>query len=281
MKNFVSTPRPLAAVAFAAVACLLLITAAPGVQAGQEQSAATEAEIAARVRAELEARMVQLTAQLRELEAAREIDLESLRRQLEQGALSAERLQELTQMRLAEAMARNEQQAQASEVRVEEITRRAMEAAEEAMQRAGQVRSINLRGGCDVFGERVLDRAEDLALSDDQIDQIRAAQRASRRDGIGRRADTEVAEMDLEALYEADNPDLAALRAQLEALAMLQVDNQMAGLALREQVREIMTPAQREQWDDLRGDDNVLVISGVSLTRWSGDGWSNFGRFGC
>ena len=80
---------------------------------------------------------------------------------------------------------------------------------------------------------------------------------------------------------EVDELDLVAVRATLEELAMLQVDSQMAGLSLRRQVRQILTPTQLEEWSDMRGDDDVhLVISGVS-TSWSNIGWSNFGRFGC
>ncbi len=283
MKNVASTPRTLAAVAFATVACLVVVAVAsvPVVEAGQAQSSATETQNEERVRAELEARMSQLIARLQELEAMREIDVENLQRRLENAALSGERLRELTELRFAEATARSNQQVEEARVRVEEITRRAMEVAEEAMQRAGQVRGFNLRSNCDFFGEQVLDHAEELGITDDQAAQIRDAQRAGRRDGIERRADTEVAEMDLEALYEVDELDLAAVRTKLEELAMLQVDSQMAGLSLRRQVRQILTPTQLEEWSDMLGDDDVhLVISGVS-TSWSNIGWSNFGRFGC
>lgn len=283
MKNVASKPRTLAAVAFATVACLVVgaVASVPVVEAGQAQSSATETQNEERVRAELEARMSQLITRLRELDVMREIDVVNLQRRLETVALNGERLRELTEMRFAEATTRSDQQVEESRVRVEEITRRALEAVEEAMQRAGQLRVFNLRSNCDLFGEQVLDHAEDLGLTDDQGEQIRAAQRAGRRDGIERRADTEVAELDLEALSEVDEPDLAAVRAKLEELAMLQVDTQMASLSLRQEVRQILTPTQLEEWEDMRGNDDIrLVISGVS-TSWSNVSWSNFGRFGC
>ncbi|MCH7825794.1 MAG: hypothetical protein IH849_13420 [Acidobacteria bacterium] len=283
MKNIASKSRTLAAVAFATVACLVVVAVAsvPVVEAGQAQSSATETQNEERVRAELEARMSQLITRLQELEAVRELDLQDLQRRLETTVVNGARLRELMKLRVAGAAAQSNQQVEEVRIRVEEITRRAMEVAEEAVQRAGLVRAFNLRSNCDLFGEQVLDRAEELGITDDQAEQIRAAQRAGRRDGIERRADTEIAEMDLEALYEVDEPDLAAVRAKLEELAMLQVDSQMAGLSLRRQVRQILTPTQLEEWGDLRGDDEIhLVISGVS-TSWSSIGWSNFGRFGC
>ena len=283
MKNVASKPRTLAAVAFATVACLVVVAvvSVPVVEAGQAQSSATETQNEERVRAELEARMSQLINRLQELEAVRELDLQDLQRRLETTVVNEARFRELMELRVAEAAAQSNQQVEEARVRVEEITRRAMEVAEEAVQRAGEVRRFSLRNNCDLFGEQVLDHAEELGITDDQSEQIRTAQRAGRRAGIERRADTEVAEMDLEAFYEADELDLAAVRAKLEELAMLQVDSQMAGLSLRRQVRQILTPTQLEDWDDMRGDDEMhLVISGVA-TSWSSIGWSNFGRFGC
>ncbi len=283
MKNVASKPRTLAAVAFATVACLVVVAvvSVPVVEAGQAQSSATETQNEERVRAELEARMSQLISRLQELEAVRELDLQDLQRRLETTVVNEARFRELMELRVAEAAAQSNQQVEEARVRVEEITRRAMEVAEEAVQRAGEVRRFSLRNNCDLFGEQVLDHAEELGITNDQSEQIRTAQRAGRRAGIERRADTEVAEMDLEALYEADELDLVAVRAKLEELAMLQVDSQMAGLSLRRQVRQILTPTQLEDWDDMRGDDEMhLVISGVT-TSWSGIGWSNFGRFGC
>jgi hypothetical protein len=159
--------------------------------------------------------------------------------------------------------------------RVEDITRRAMEQAEQALRRAGRVSTLRLRGGCDAFGDTVLEFSEEFGLSDDQVAQIREAQRAARRDRIERNADIEIGEMDLDELYEADQPDLAGIRVKLEELALLGVDNQMAGLSLRQQVRGILTPEQLEEFEDLRGDDDIrVIISGV------GPSWS-MRRFGC
>ncbi len=150
--------------------------------------------------------------------------------------------------------------------RARESTRRALASAQLAIQRAPGAVTIRGIGGCESYGELALDYAEELELTEDQTDAIRAL----------RRADIEVAEMDLEALYEVADADLAAVRAKLEELAMLEVDNEMAGFMLRQEVRSALTPAQLDELDELGADhDNIRIVVGGWPTR------TNFGRIGC
>jgi len=244
MNNFPSKPWVGAGVAVVALLCLVVFTVAAVPAAGAQQSGASEEEIEARVRAELQARLAQMTQRLQELEARRAMGMSQVQ----------------------------------SAARSEEALRRALAEVEGAMQRArAGVSTFRLRGGCESFGDTVLDYAEELSLSDDQLAGIRDAQRATRRQEIERNADIEVGEMDLDALYETDDLDLGAIRAQLEELARLGVDNQMAGLTLRQQVNEFLTPEQREQLEDLRGDRDYarVVVSGVGTSGW------RVGRIGC
>jgi len=235
MKSVAFRPWTLAAVVVTTLACLAVfsVVLVSDVEA-QQQSSASEAEIAARVRAELEARMAQMSQrmaeQMRQLEMTRAVDMERLQRE--------------------------------------------MEFAEQAVRRSGGA-TMYFGGGCSTFGETVLSMTEELELSDDQVAQIREAQRAVRRDSIARNADVEVGEMDLEALYEADEPDLAAIRAKLEEVALLGVDGKIAGLGLRQQVRAILTPAQRQQFDEQRGESQMyFIVNGAGSSR-------RVGGFGC
>jgi len=242
MKNLPSK-LPLAA-AVTTLGCLaLVVLLTPAAQA--QQSEAAQAELEARLRAELRQQMrAELQQQMEaELQQAQELNQ---RLAAQAGTLQMQRAEE-EMRRHQEALARAEQ---------------------EMRQRGRSVSTLRLRSGCDRFGETVVDFAEELELTDDQVDQIRDAQRATRRAAIERNADIEVGEMDLEALYEADTPDLTAIRAKLEELAMLGVDRQMAGINLREQVRGLLTQAQREHIEDLRMSDDVrVVISGVGSNR--------------
>jgi Spy/CpxP family protein refolding chaperone len=295
MNNVASRPRALAAIAVATVVCLLVV-AVVSAQAGQPAAPRQEAqqEDVSRLLAELEARLVELEEQLAalgerlqarssasgerlgvelaELQAARERQLTGARRELE--AARSRQLEEraLVEGRLQES--RELARRQTAEVRIatEQAARRAMDSARVAQQRSLRIARVTM-GGCGEYGEQILGYAQDLELTADQREQIRAAQRAGQRAGIERRADIEVAGIDLESLYEADVPDLGAIRAKLEELAMLDVEEQMAGLALRQQVRQVLTPAQREELDAMRENDDVrIVIAGSTGT---------LGRFGC
>ncbi|MGD8329373.1 MAG: Spy/CpxP family protein refolding chaperone [Acidobacteriota bacterium] len=226
-KPWVTAGGVVAALMFAA---LLAMPATPALAA---QQSGVEQEEAARARAELQAQLEQMQQRLAE-----------------------------QQQVSAEAARRYEQELQ----RVQEARERALAAAERQMQRV-RVDALRLRSGCGTFGEAVLDHADDLSLSDEQVGEIRTAQRSLRRAAIERNADIEVGQMDLEVLYEADQLDLAAIRTKLEELATLGVDEQMSGLQLREQVRDILTPEQRQQLDDLHGGDLDVVISGVAVSR--------------
>lgn len=271
MKNVASKPWTLAAVVVTTLACLAVFALISVPAAEAQQSGAGEEEIAARVRAELEARLAQIKSQLsermRELESLQEFDFQNMERRFETA---------MDQVRLREIIEESTQRFELQSGVAEERMRRAMESAQQAVRRAGRVSTLRLRGGgCDAFGDTVLEFSEEFGLSDDQVARIREIQRTARRDRIGRNADIEIGEMDLEALYEADPPDLAVVRAKLEELALLGVDNQMAGLSLRQQVRGILTPEQLEQFEELRSDDDIhIVISGV------GSSWS-MGRIGC
>lgn len=249
MKNLPSK-LPLAA-AVTTLGCLALVVfLTPAAQA--QQSEAIQAELQQQMRAELQQ---QMEAELRQRMQAEMLQAQELNKRL------AEQAGAVQLRRAEEEMRRNQESLARAEQELRQGYRRAS--------------TLRLRGGCDAFGETVVDFAEELELTDDQIDQIRAAQRATRRAAIERNADIEVGEMDLEALYEADTPDLTAIRAQLEGLAMLSVDQQMAGLNLREQVRGLLSQAQREQLPEMRMSDDVrIVISGV------GSNWQ-LGNIGC
>ena len=279
MKN-VASHRTLAAVAFATVACLMLfaVVLVQPLEAAQQQSTSEE-EVAAKVKAELEARLAQMTQrlqeQLAELEAIGELDVEKLQQAIEAMNFDEAHLKQALESRLHAAQL----QSNAAMLRAQEVQARAQESAQRAFQRA-RISGVAVgRGSCDVYGESVLDYTEDLELTDDQSDQIRAAQRDTRRAGIERRADIEVAEMDLESLYEADQPDLMAIRSQLESIAMLDVDNQMAGLGLRQQVRQVLTPAQIEALDDMRKNDDARSF--VVYNSGTGGRMIRLGGFDC
>lgn len=143
--------------------------------------------------------------------------------------------------------------------------------------------------------DRVLRHAEELGLTDEQVDRVRVAETAHRRAEIERDAGIEIAELDLEGLMgDADSVDLGAVENKMMEIARLRVDGRVADLRLRQEIRSILTAEQREQLEEMgprsfiirsRGDDGE---GGVMFRRRSegdegryffdGDGYSL--RFG-
>ena len=280
MKNVASPTRTLAAITALTVGALAILAIA-SVAAAQGGQSTSEEEVAARLRAKLEAQMAEINArverQLAELRALREHELSTLSERLE--VLREGEMRELLESRLAAHELIQDQSVEESLRRAQEATRRALATAQRTLQRMPRnvrVISSGWRTGCDEYGWEIVDHAEDLALSDAQIEQIRDTQRAHRRDSIQREADIDVAEMDLEELFDAAEPNIAAIRAKLEEVAMLEVEDQMAGLQLRQDLRDVLTPEQLDDFDEMREDsDHVRIfISGVGRL-------SRFGRFGC
>lgn len=280
MKNVASAKWTLAAVAVATVAGLALLSVA-SVEAVQSGQSSRDEEVAVRIQAEIEARLAEvqrrLEEQMVELQAVREHRLAEVQERLAALHINEAQFGEQLQAELMEVQEHLRSRSTEEALRhARESMRGALASAHLAAQRAPRAVTIRSFGSCDSYGELVLDYAEDLELSEEQTDAIRATRRNARRDGIERRADIEVAEMDLEALYEADDTNLTAVRAKLEELAMLGVDEQMAGFTLRQEVRSALTPTQLEELDELRADhNNISIVVG---------GWSRgrtFSRIGC
>ena len=107
------------------------------------------------------------------------------------------------------------------------------------------------------LASRALANAEDLELTDEQIDAISDTRRAHRRSEIRRDADMEIAELEIEEMTEDDQADLDAVEQKLRELANLQVDDRMADMRLDRTIRGILTVEQFDQLGDL---DPVRVI---------------------
>ncbi len=141
----------------------------------------------------------------------------------------------------------------------------AIERARQALERARQVcvcrRGDRERGRGFVgdFGLRarpfelvgvrwILAHAEDLGLSQEQIDAIRTAWREHRRAGIERDAQIEVAEVDLEELMSRqEDAELEAIEKKMLEIAQLRVRGRIAELRLRRRLEQLLTAEQRER----------------------------------
>jgi hypothetical protein len=245
--------------AFALVAIVALPVAASQEASGQELTAQEE-EILAKVKEELKAAMAKVEENLAKMK-------EEIAALHEDETLLREYNARVDDFEVGkEAMVRELKLAH-------EETRKAMEGARMAAEmKALRIPELYFAGEAPnvwswrsaEYGSFVLDLAEKLDLTDVQQDQIRDLQRENRRQTISRRADIEVAEMDLEALEDADVADLNAIRAQLETLGGLKIDEKIAAMQLEQDIRQVLTPEQRAQLDEIGkkfGPDHVRIVT--------------------
>lgn len=101
---------------------------------------------------------------------------------------------------------------------------------------------------------RALARADQIGLTDEQRDQITAAQRGVREASINQRAATQIAELELGDLMGAETRDIAAIEAKLRQLAEQTIAAQTASLRLDEAVHETLTDQQIDDLGDLGRD---------------------------
>lgn len=99
--------------------------------------------------------------------------------------------------------------------------------------------------------ELVVERAGKLGLSDAQLEEIRELHRRHRLESIQRRADIEIAELELEDLMDDPAVDLATVERKMRELAELRIQDRVTGLQLRQQVHGVLTPEQRDKLDEL------------------------------
>lgn len=113
------------------------------------------------------------------------------------------------------------------------------------------------RGPGSGLAGRALARAEQIELTDEQGEQISAAQRGHREASINRRAATQIAELELRQLAGADNPDIAAVEAKMREVSEQRIAAMTGSLRLNAAVSEILTAEQIQQLDELgRRPDN-------------------------
>ena len=238
-------------VALVAVAALPVWASSGVVPQGQQQQ-----EIEQRIQAEIARAMEELRAEMESLKA-------------ELAALSEERLRRI------EVLEPHLETMVIDRERAREMAERAREMAQQAAEnmrydfrfepRTGGIMSVRRFGGG--YGEAVIDHAEELGLNDVQQQQIQDLQRENERSAIARRADIEVAEMDLEALEEDLDADITAVRSALEALSALRIDGQIADRELRRDVREVLTAEQREQFDKIWGPRRLPMSIAIRRSR--------------
>lgn len=87
-------------------------------------------------------------------------------------------------------------------------------------------------------------RLAELNLSDDQRTKLEALHEAHARKAVQRRADMQLARLDLHKLMREDRPNVASVNAQIDKMARLHADDMKARFEMQMQVRALLTPEQ-------------------------------------
>ncbi len=106
--------------------------------------------------------------------------------------------------------------------------------------------------GRDLPGPRHGTFGEHLDLSEEQRKQIKSVRREAARKHIQQQADVRLAHLDLQALMEAEEPDRKEIHAQLKKIAKLQGDMRITQVDQRLDIRELLTPDQRQKAKKMR-----------------------------
>ena len=119
------------------------------------------------------------------------------------------------------------------------------------MRRPG--RGDGMRGG--MHGMRhggFMARWADLDLSDEQRDKIRDLHDAQARKAVQRRADIQLARLDLHKLMREERPNSASVSMAINNIARLHADGLKARFETHMQARALLTPEQRQKLLDGR-----------------------------
>ena len=86
-----------------------------------------------------------------------------------------------------------------------------------------------------------------LDLTDAQRDKLRDIHEAAARKSVQRRADLQLAHMDLRKLMRAESPSVSAVSTQIDKISRLQADGMKAHFDTFMQARAVLTPEQQKK----------------------------------
>ena len=87
-------------------------------------------------------------------------------------------------------------------------------------------------------------RLAELNLTDDQRTKLEALHETQARKAVQRRADMQLARLDLHKLMREDRPNVSSVNSQIDKMARLHADDMKARFEMQMQVRALLTPEQ-------------------------------------
>ena len=120
-------------------------------------------------------------------------------------------------------------------------------------------------------GDRLVGSKEQLGLSDEQSTRLREIRESRRHEALQHRTDARAARLDLRRLMESQTLDRKAVDAKVKEIADLKAAGFRARVDTMLAMREVLTPEQRQKWEELRAERGMG-------TRREHRGWGRRGR---
>ena len=92
-----------------------------------------------------------------------------------------------------------------------------------------------------------------LGLDDKQKDALGALKSKAMKDAVRKRADRQLAAIELDELLDKDTVDMKAVEALAKKIEGLKTEMFLSHIIIREEIKALLTPAQRKQLRDMMG----------------------------
>ncbi|MDA8082143.1 MAG: periplasmic heavy metal sensor [Nitrospiraceae bacterium] len=112
-------------------------------------------------------------------------------------------------------------------------------------------------GNCGCGEKMMMDRLASLGLDAKQKESVKAIHLKTKKEMIRKKADADIARLDLREILGKDTVDMAAAEATVKQIEALRADMQMMHIRAREEIKAVLTPAQRTKFAEMRDMDGM------------------------
>ena len=123
-------------------------------------------------------------------------------------------------------------------------------------------------------GRMMMNRLEPLGLDEKQTEEVKAIFFRTMKEGIKKKADMGVAEIELRELFLKEPADFKAVEAKVRQIEMLRGDVLILRLKAREEIRSKLTAEQRKKFDSLMAAPMPGMMPGMGGGMKAGRGFS-------
>jgi Spy/CpxP family protein refolding chaperone len=106
--------------------------------------------------------------------------------------------------------------------------------------------------GPDMMGEHhILGKLKNIGLDEKQKEAVKEIERNTMKETIKKRADLDIAQIDLRDLLDKDSVNMKAVESKLKEIASLKTDIQLSRIKAHEEIKSKLTPDQRKKLKEM------------------------------